>query len=168
MENRHDLRFIALAFFSSAGSFPSERYLKIGVIYVSPSSSTTAKTSAALMDFSFSSSTNTCLLKCAKLVDAILLNTSAFLFSFLETCFIENALKLLVSVFTFSKYRIMSVSFATYVLLIHCVFILIIIITIPDVMVILDLMIWSQLKQHAILEATIVSRRSDGVQGVSR
>ncbi|GKC63771.1 hypothetical protein Tco_1096369, partial [Tanacetum coccineum] len=70
IENRHDLRFTALAFFPSAGSVPSEWYLKMGVIHVSPSSSTTAKTSIALMDFSFSSSTSTYLLKCAKLVDA--------------------------------------------------------------------------------------------------
>ncbi|GKE54056.1 ribonuclease H-like domain-containing protein [Tanacetum coccineum] len=85
------------------------------VQHVSPSSSTTANTSTALIDFSFSSSTRTCLLKCAKLVDVILLKASAFLFSLLGTCLIENDLKLLVSAFTFSKYRTMSVSFATYV-----------------------------------------------------
>ncbi|GJY25605.1 hypothetical protein Tco_0400331, partial [Tanacetum coccineum] len=93
----------------------SVRYSKIGVIQVSPSSSTTASISTSLIDFYFSSSTNTCLLKCAKLVDAILLSASAFLFSLLGTCLIENALKLLVSVLTFSSYRIMSASFATYV-----------------------------------------------------
>nr|GEX16079.1 transposase (putative), gypsy type [Tanacetum cinerariifolium]GEX37462.1 transposase (putative), gypsy type [Tanacetum cinerariifolium] len=71
------------------------RYLKIGVIYVSSSSSTTANTSTLLIDFSINSSTNTCLLKCAKLVDAILLSASSFLFSLLGICLIENALKLL-------------------------------------------------------------------------
>nr|GEX11333.1 hypothetical protein [Tanacetum cinerariifolium] len=40
----------------------SVRYLKIGAIQVSPSSSTTASISTSLIDFSFSSSTNTCLL----------------------------------------------------------------------------------------------------------
>ncbi|GKE07038.1 hypothetical protein Tco_1399056, partial [Tanacetum coccineum] len=40
---------------------------------------------------------STCLLKCAKLIDAILLNASAFLFSLLGTCLIENTLKLLVN-----------------------------------------------------------------------
>nr|GEU51265.1 hypothetical protein [Tanacetum cinerariifolium] len=45
-------------------------------------------------EFDFpSSSTNTCLLKCTKLVDAILLSASAFLFSLLGNCLIENALK---------------------------------------------------------------------------
>ncbi|GJV70750.1 hypothetical protein Tco_1490745 [Tanacetum coccineum] len=88
------------------------RYSKIGVIHVSPSSSTTASTSISHIDFSFSSSTNTCLLKCAKLVDDILLSASAFLISLLGTCLIENALKLLASVRTFSRYRIMSTSFA--------------------------------------------------------
>nr|GEX74853.1 hypothetical protein [Tanacetum cinerariifolium] len=47
-------------------------------------------------DFSFSSFTNTCLLKCAKLVDAILFRALAFLISLLGTCLIKNALKLLV------------------------------------------------------------------------
>ncbi|GJR22164.1 hypothetical protein Tco_0970691 [Tanacetum coccineum] len=54
-----------------------------------PSSSTTTSTSLSFMDFSFNSSTNTCLLRCAKLVDAILLSASAFLFLLLGTCFIE-------------------------------------------------------------------------------
>ncbi|GJV50871.1 hypothetical protein Tco_1446612 [Tanacetum coccineum] len=48
------------------------------------------------MDFSFSSSTSTCLLRCAKLVDAILLRASAFLFLLRGTCLMENSLKLLV------------------------------------------------------------------------
>ncbi|GJV04576.1 hypothetical protein Tco_1338145 [Tanacetum coccineum] len=97
MENHHDLRLTALAFLASAGSVPFTRYLKIGVIHVSHSSSTTANTSVALIDFSFGSPTNTYLLKCAKLIDAIFLNASAFLFSLLGTCLIENALKLLVN-----------------------------------------------------------------------
>ncbi|GKA71796.1 reverse transcriptase domain-containing protein [Tanacetum coccineum] len=95
MENCHDLRLTALAFFTFVGRVPYVRYLKIGVIHISPSSSTTANTSVALIDFSFSSSTSTCLRKCAKLVDTILLNASAFLFSLLGTCLIENASKLL-------------------------------------------------------------------------
>ncbi|GJT14604.1 hypothetical protein Tco_0861646 [Tanacetum coccineum] len=88
MANRRDLRHTAFALFTSAGR-------------VSP----------------VSSSTNTCLLRCAKLVDAILLSALAFLFSLLRTCLIENILKTLVSVLSFSKYRIMSASFAMYVLL---------------------------------------------------
>nr|GEV03400.1 hypothetical protein [Tanacetum cinerariifolium] len=73
----------------------SLRYSKIGVIQISPSSSITASIYTSLIDFSFSSLTNTCLLKCAKLVDAIFLSATAFLFSLLGTCLIENALKLL-------------------------------------------------------------------------
>ncbi|GKB08068.1 hypothetical protein Tco_0836352 [Tanacetum coccineum] len=75
----------------------------IGVIYVSPSSSTTANTSASFIDFSSSSLTKTCLVKWEKLVDAILLRASALLFLLLGTCLIENFLKLLESVFTFSR-----------------------------------------------------------------
>ncbi|GJT00492.1 hypothetical protein Tco_0821661 [Tanacetum coccineum] len=107
MENHHDLRLTALTFFTSAGSVPSMRYLKIGVIYVSPSFSTIANTSVVLMDFSFSSSTSTCLLKCAKLVDAILLNATAFLFSLLGTYLIKNTLKLLVN---FIPYGLVSIN----------------------------------------------------------
>ncbi|GJY61370.1 hypothetical protein Tco_0462027 [Tanacetum coccineum] len=95
MANRCDLCLTALALFSSADRVSSVRYSKIGFIHVSPSSSTTASISASLIDFSLSSSTNTCLLKCAKLIDTILLNASAFLFSLLGTYLIENALKLL-------------------------------------------------------------------------
>ncbi|GJQ97365.1 hypothetical protein Tco_0008504 [Tanacetum coccineum] len=47
-----------------------------------------------------------------KLVDAILLSASAFLFSPLGTCLIENSLKVLVRALTFSKYLIMPGSFA--------------------------------------------------------
>ncbi|GKC65421.1 hypothetical protein Tco_1098019 [Tanacetum coccineum] len=65
MANRSDLRLTAIAFFTSAGRVSS-----------------------------VSSSTNTCLLNYAKLVDAILLSASAFLFSLLGTCLIENDLKL--------------------------------------------------------------------------
>nr|GFA95266.1 hypothetical protein [Tanacetum cinerariifolium] len=66
MANRHDLHLNDLAFITSACSVSS-----------------------------VSSSTNTCLLKCAKLVDAIWLSASAFLFSLMGTCLIKNALKLL-------------------------------------------------------------------------
>nr|GEX52751.1 hypothetical protein [Tanacetum cinerariifolium] len=51
-----------------------KRYSKIGVIHVSSSSSTIANISTSLIDFSFNSSTNTCLLRCAKLMDTILLS----------------------------------------------------------------------------------------------
>nr|GEY54959.1 reverse transcriptase domain-containing protein [Tanacetum cinerariifolium] len=61
--NCQDLRLIALAFFTSTGKVPSVGYLKRGFIQVSPSSSTTANISTSLLDFSFSSSTGTCLLK---------------------------------------------------------------------------------------------------------
>nr|GEW22997.1 reverse transcriptase domain-containing protein [Tanacetum cinerariifolium] len=57
---------------------------KIGVIRVRPYS-TTASTSFSSIDFSLSSSTSTCLLKWTKLVDAILLSASAFLFSHLAS-----------------------------------------------------------------------------------
>nr|GFB99997.1 hypothetical protein [Tanacetum cinerariifolium] len=52
----------------------------IGVIHVGPSSSTTVATSFSCIDFSLSTPTKTCFDKCAKLVDAILLRASAFLF----------------------------------------------------------------------------------------
>ncbi|GJT60428.1 hypothetical protein Tco_1003961 [Tanacetum coccineum] len=55
--------------------------LALWVLSVLPSSSTTSRISFSFMDFSFNSSTSTCLLRCAKLVDAILLRASAFLFS---------------------------------------------------------------------------------------
>ncbi|GKE10162.1 hypothetical protein Tco_1413713 [Tanacetum coccineum] len=92
--NHCDLRLTTLAFFTSTSRVSSLRYSKIRGIQVSPSSSTTVIISTSLMDFSFNSSTNTCLLKCAKLVEAILLSASAFLFSPLGTFLIENALKL--------------------------------------------------------------------------
>nr|GEX79175.1 integrase, catalytic region, zinc finger, CCHC-type, peptidase aspartic, catalytic [Tanacetum cinerariifolium] len=90
----------------------SVRYSWIGVTHVHPLSSTNVSTSISSIDFSFSSSTSTCLLRWAKLVDAILLSVSAFLFSPLGTCLIENSLKVLVRALTFSKYLIMPGSFA--------------------------------------------------------
>ncbi|GJV88085.1 hypothetical protein Tco_1532023 [Tanacetum coccineum] len=62
--NCHDLRLIALAFFTSAGRVHSAR--------------------------------------CAKLVEAILLSASAFLFSLLGICLIENALKLPIVVMLYN------------------------------------------------------------------
>ncbi|GKA12659.1 ribonuclease H-like domain-containing protein [Tanacetum coccineum] len=106
------LRRMALAFLFSSGRISSMRYSWIGVIHVCPSSSTTASTSFSSIDFSLSSSTSTCLLRWAKLVDAILLSASAFLLSPLGTCLIENSLKVLVRVLTFAKYLIMPGSFA--------------------------------------------------------
>ncbi|GJR55330.1 hypothetical protein Tco_1405851 [Tanacetum coccineum] len=61
---------------------------------------------------SASSSTSTCLLRWAKLVDAILLSASTFLFSPLGTCLMKNPLKVLVRFLTFSKYLILPGSFA--------------------------------------------------------
>ncbi|GKA20472.1 hypothetical protein Tco_0700461 [Tanacetum coccineum] len=72
------------AFFASAGSVSSVRYSNNGVIHEYHSSSTTARISPSLIDFSFKTSTKTCLVKWAKLVDAILLSASAFLFSLLD------------------------------------------------------------------------------------
>nr|GEU33647.1 hypothetical protein [Tanacetum cinerariifolium] len=80
MTNRCDLRLTALAFFTSAGM----------VSFVS-------------------FSTNTCLLKCAKLVDAILLSASAFLFSLLGTCLFENVLNLL-SISEFHSFGFVSIN----------------------------------------------------------
>nr|GEV74476.1 pentatricopeptide repeat-containing protein At4g04790, mitochondrial-like [Tanacetum cinerariifolium] len=53
--------------------------------------------------------------RCAKPVDVILLSASAILFSLLETCLIENILKPLACALTFSRYQIISASFAMYV-----------------------------------------------------
>nr|GEZ42609.1 hypothetical protein [Tanacetum cinerariifolium] len=94
LERVYELGMLLLTSLRLYAWVPSSRYLKIGVIQVSPSSFITANISTSLMDFSFNSSTNTCLLKCAKLVEAILLSASNFLFSLLGTCLIENALKL--------------------------------------------------------------------------
>ena len=65
----------------------------IGVIHVGSSSSITVDISLSEMDLFFRISTRTCLDKCAKLVDAILLSASAFLFSPLGTCLIVNLSK---------------------------------------------------------------------------
>ncbi|GJW17867.1 hypothetical protein Tco_0025303, partial [Tanacetum coccineum] len=51
--------------------------------------------------------------RCAKLVDAILLSAFAFMFSYLGTCLMENSLKVLARFLTFSKYLIMPGYFAT-------------------------------------------------------
>ncbi|GJW27369.1 hypothetical protein Tco_0041180 [Tanacetum coccineum] len=83
------LVLMARAFFASAGSVPSVRYSNNGVIHEYPSSSTTARIFLSSIDFSFRTSTMTCLVKWAKLVDAIFLSTPAFLFSLLGigSCF---------------------------------------------------------------------------------
>ncbi|GKB63918.1 hypothetical protein Tco_0920104, partial [Tanacetum coccineum] len=88
------LRRIDLAFFFSSGRISSMRYSWIGVIHVRPSSSTIASASFSSIDFSLSSSTSTCLLKWAKLVDAILLSASAFLFSPLASLLVALNLNL--------------------------------------------------------------------------
>ncbi|GKD31588.1 putative reverse transcriptase domain-containing protein, partial [Tanacetum coccineum] len=69
-----------VAGFLGRGDGLDNHCIPLGVIHVFPSSSTTARISFSFMDFSFSSSTSTCLLRCARLVDAILLRTSSFLF----------------------------------------------------------------------------------------
>ncbi|GJX38765.1 gypsy type transposase [Tanacetum coccineum] len=97
------LVLMARAFFASTGSVPSVRYSNNGVIHEYPSSSTTARIFLSSIDFSFRTITMTCLVKWAKLVDAILLRTSAFFFLLLGTCLIENFLKLLISVLAFSR-----------------------------------------------------------------
>ncbi|GJU84972.1 hypothetical protein Tco_1292518 [Tanacetum coccineum] len=97
----------------SRNCFPLSDTISPGVIHVLPSFSTTERISFSFMDFSFSYSTSTYLLRCAKLMDAILLRASAFLFSLRGTCLMENSLKLLMSVFTLFKYWIMPDSLAT-------------------------------------------------------
>ncbi|GKC88351.1 hypothetical protein Tco_1149000 [Tanacetum coccineum] len=57
----------------------------------------------SLQSIFFNTSTKTCLVRWAKLVDAILLSVSAFLFSLLDTFLMENFLKLLISVLAFSS-----------------------------------------------------------------
>nr|GEW73708.1 hypothetical protein [Tanacetum cinerariifolium] len=79
-----DFIFMARAFLTSAGSVPS-----------------------------VSTSTNTCFLKWMKLVDTILLRASAFLFSILGTCSIENFLNPLMSAFAFSSLAIRASNFAS-------------------------------------------------------
>ncbi|GKD58636.1 hypothetical protein Tco_1296145, partial [Tanacetum coccineum] len=91
-----------LASFLSPGRVPSFRYSIIGVIHVVPSSSTTVATSSSCMDFYLSISTKTCLDKCAKLVDAILLRASTFLFLLRGTWLIEK-LAPLTRLLTFSS-----------------------------------------------------------------
>nr|GEW17670.1 hypothetical protein [Tanacetum cinerariifolium] len=82
---------------------PSVRYSTSGVIQQYPSSSTIAKIFLYSIEFLSSVSTKTCLVRWAMLVDAILLNASAFLFSLHGTCSIENSLKLLIRVLAFSR-----------------------------------------------------------------
>ncbi|GJZ21940.1 hypothetical protein Tco_0558979, partial [Tanacetum coccineum] len=77
-----DLILMARAFFVSAGNVSYVRYLSSGIIHEYPSS-TTARISFSLIDFSFNTSTKTFLVRWAKLVDAILQSASAFLFSLL-------------------------------------------------------------------------------------
>ncbi|GJX78137.1 hypothetical protein Tco_0324948 [Tanacetum coccineum] len=60
-----------------------------------------AKTSLSSIEFSFSTSTKTCLVMWAKMVEAIFLTASAFLFSLRDTCSIKNFLKPLMNVFGF-------------------------------------------------------------------
>nr|GFC40482.1 hypothetical protein [Tanacetum cinerariifolium] len=85
------------------------------VIHVGPSSSITAVTSFSVMDLESSTSTSTCLDKCAKLVDAILLRASAFLFLLRGTWFIEKVLNPLTKPLAISRYLIMLSSLASYV-----------------------------------------------------
>ena len=68
----------------------------IGVIHVGSCSSITVDISISEMDFYFKVSTNNCFDRCAKLVDAVLLSASAFLFSPLGTCLMVNLSKLCI------------------------------------------------------------------------
>ncbi|GKA84419.1 hypothetical protein Tco_0806014 [Tanacetum coccineum] len=67
------------------------------------------------MDFSLSISTKTCFDRCAKLVDAILLRASAFLFLLLGTRLMEKLVKPLIRLLVFSRYLTIFSSLATYV-----------------------------------------------------
>ncbi|GKB20081.1 hypothetical protein Tco_0854004 [Tanacetum coccineum] len=104
-----------LASFLSSRRVLSVKYSIVGVIYVIPSSFTTVVTSFSCMDVSFSILTNTCLDKCAKLVDAILLKASAFLFLLRGTWLIAKLAKPLTRLLTFSTYLIIFSSLVTYV-----------------------------------------------------
>ncbi|GJX97883.1 hypothetical protein Tco_0353681 [Tanacetum coccineum] len=84
MAKHCDFCLIDLAFSRFAGKVSLLRYSWIDVIQESPSSSTTESTSTSFTDFSFNSSTSTCLLRCAKLVDAILLSASALFVSLFQ------------------------------------------------------------------------------------
>nr|GEW44561.1 hypothetical protein [Tanacetum cinerariifolium] len=101
MVYRLALILIARAFFVSAGRVPFVRYSTSCVLQQYPSSSITAKISLSSIDFLFSVSTKTCLVRWAKLMDAILLNASAFLFSLRGTCLIENISKRSINVLAF-------------------------------------------------------------------
>ncbi|GJT56086.1 hypothetical protein Tco_0991140 [Tanacetum coccineum] len=94
-------RLVHLAFF-----YPPEGFFAVltSVYHPVSSSSTTSRISFQFMDFSFNSSTSTYLLRCAKLVDAILLRASAFLFSLRGICLIENLVKLVASGFYLVQY----------------------------------------------------------------
>nr|GEW87665.1 reverse transcriptase domain-containing protein [Tanacetum cinerariifolium] len=92
-----------LASFLSSGRVSSFKYSIIGVIHIGPSSSTTVTTFFSCMDFSLSISTKTCFDKCAKLVDAILLRASAFLFLLLGTWLMEKLAKPLTRLLAFSR-----------------------------------------------------------------
>nr|GFC32891.1 hypothetical protein [Tanacetum cinerariifolium] len=70
---------------------------------VGPSSSITAATSFSFVDLFSSTSTSTCLDRCAKLVDAILLRASACLFLLRSTWLIENVVNPLTRPLTISR-----------------------------------------------------------------
>nr|GEZ21965.1 hypothetical protein [Tanacetum cinerariifolium] len=79
------------------------------------SSFITAATSFSFMDLFLSTSTSTCLDKCVKLVDTILLRASAFLFLLRETWLIKKVVNPQAKPLTISSYFIMLSSLATYI-----------------------------------------------------
>ncbi|GKD73375.1 hypothetical protein Tco_1331657, partial [Tanacetum coccineum] len=79
--------------FLSFSQMPLSRHCMIGVIQLSPSSSTTVRTSWHFVDRSLSTSTNTSLVKWLMATDDSLLSTSAFWFMLLGMFSIENDLK---------------------------------------------------------------------------
>nr|GEY49428.1 hypothetical protein [Tanacetum cinerariifolium] len=106
-----DLMRSFLASFLSLGRVPSFKYSTIGVIQFGSSSSTTVATSFSFMDLSLSTSTSTCLDKCVKLVDAIFLRASAFLFLFRGTWLIEKLVNPLTKLLTLSSDQCFVLSF---------------------------------------------------------
>ena len=102
------------ASFCSCGKIPLLINSMIGVIHVGSCSSVTVDISISKIDLSFRVSTNTYFDRCAKLVDAILLSASAFLFSPLGTCLMVNLSKFWIRDLVLSSYWIMCSSLATY------------------------------------------------------
>jgi hypothetical protein len=104
---------IRRASFCSWGNVPLLMNSMIGVIQVGSCYSITVDISISEMDLFFKVYTNTCFDRCAKLVDAILLSASAFLFSPLGTCLMVNLSKPWIRDLVLSRYCTMLSSLAT-------------------------------------------------------